>query len=777
MRPSRSLLPEDRLHELWLATRDSLPDGVAIWPDRGIHVRTLSRDDPPLAVRCPEPQVRRLVYHHARLGGDCRDSTLLLWRLMNAIRAAFDFADPVPLHPDAMREVLPNWLARASALGGLTILVEHAHEISRDGLTADLDWLPVFLPERVAIVLVTPPGPAAEQFRERAETVERAVPQAQTDAGASVRLSVVLEDVDEVALSGLWVARAGLSPDALAVLSGGSVPDLERFESLLIRSDDWLALHPDARDLVERRFLADHGRRQRLHERMAAMLEAEPGAESRLTACWHWLQAGRRDRLSLGLTDQRVLQAMDEQPAQLFDSLRLWPRLGDSGALVEVLRAAAERAGHSPASLTGLSRLYEALLGDPAPRVWAERALDHSLRSAEEKPAAQAFLRLAGHPDTGPTTAAELLERAVASARELDPQTIAGTLSVQAAWHEQRGENVAALGVYREALAAAEQAWGQGAKVLPWLANLGAVARATGDLQQADEIARRALRIARDELGPPHPALAACCDHVAAIAYMNNQYAVAEPLYREALSMTEAAFGADHPAVAACLGNLGSLLDARQQYREAEQCHRRAVAMLIAIHGERHADTAGALHNLGVALEAQGKAAEAEQLFRRALEAWNEVVGSDSPAFATTLLALACVLRDRQAWQESEALFRADIELWRKLMGPEHPHTLDALTELSRLYIDGGKSELAEPLLLHLCERIADVSGRSSAAWLDAVTLLAGLQHRSGRSDDARALLHSALAASENTLNMLSAPVQKVRRLLDAIDGKNESLH
>lgn len=722
----------------------------------------------------------RLFFHAAGLAADCRDPEFFLWRLLTDLRRQFDFVDPVPLDPAAMRETLPNWLARASAMGGLTVMIQDAHELSLDGLTADLDWLPEWLPQGVAVLISTPPGPAAEQFRDRSAAVFR-LPENDSSAAKDQLPSQLLEsDSAGTWLELLWISRAGLDISDLEALTqsplDGFAPELP---GLLSDGRRVALASAQARDAVARRWLGDHGHRQKLHIRLAEHFGGQARADALELACWHWAAAGRRDRLEENLTNSILLDAMTGA-AHAFEALRHWRALGGSERMSESLNAACETPRRSSSALLGAAHILSLGTGKDGPVRWLELAVERAKSEGNPPALIRAYQLLAAHDDTSYAGAEALIRRALTLAEresdvdnDIDKAVAASLHHRHACLLETLGRETEARTAYESAVTGMESAvGGDSPRLIPWLNNLAAAHKSTGDLRAADRVARKALRLSREQLGARHPTTAVCSDQLAGIAYMGGQYESAEDLYRETQEVTEAAFGPNHPATAACLGNLGSVLDARQKFIEAEKCHRRSLGLLMTLHGENHADTASCMHNLAVVLESLGKSAEAERLYRRALETWSEVTGENSPAFATTLLNLAGVLRERGAWGEAEALYRSDIELWREMQGPDHPHTLGALTELARLYVDGGKPEMAEPLLLHLAERTAANSGKSGTAYLEVAALLAAVQHRFGHNNDARALLRDALAASEGTLNMLSAPVQKLRKLLAQIDEK-----
>ena len=715
----------------------------------------------------------KLFFHSTGLGRDCRDPELSLWRLLSDLRRQLDFHDPVPVDLAGMREALPNWLARAAAGGGIAIVIQDAQDLSRDGLTADFEWLPGWLPPGIAVLISAPPGPAAEQFRDRASAVFSC------SAGDADRDWELSEDLLQSAtarqwLELLWISRAGLKIDDLEALTEAQPVDLDPQAPGLLYGERRLALATSrSRDAVARRWLGDHGRRQKLHMRLAEHFGKQNRAESLELACWHWSAAGRLDRVEETLTDTKLLEGM-AQPAHAFEAVRHWRALGGSQRMKDTLALACGIPDRPGAAILGAAHVLAVGTQEDAPVKWLEMAAERAEAEDDAPTLLRALQKRATHGNTPAAAARELLERAVALSERQSPVDREAQASLHhhlACALETDGLDTDARREYELGIECMEAVAGQESpRLIPWLNNLGAAHKAAGDLRAADEVSRRSLRLARQNLGPQHPTTAVCCDQLAGIAYMNGQYDSAEPLYREALEITESAFGPQHSATAACLGNYGTVLDAGRKFREAEQSYRRSLSILMACHGETHEDTASCMHNLAVVLESLGNTAEAERLYRKALETWNEVAGEKSPAFATTLLNLAGVLRERGAWGEAEALYRSDIEIWRELLGADHPHTLGALTELARLYVDGGKPEMAEPLLLHLADRTRAHSGKSGTAYLEVAALLAGVQHRFGQSDDARALLRDALAASEGTLNMLSAPVQKLRKLLTQID-------
>ncbi|MFP4276897.1 MAG: tetratricopeptide repeat protein [Wenzhouxiangella sp.] len=776
-------LPEDQLMATFRAASD-LSTSVPVPLDDGTTLLVGPGDSGKAArlLATGAPYGERFFFHHAGLGGESGKPDLFVWRLMNWIRQTSGFPDPVPTDAEVQREALPNWLARIAAGGDVCIAIADAQDLSRNGLEPDLDWLPEWLPTGVKIIFSVKPGPMAELCKERTDAI---VEHAGTGGSKTLReigREMLLDPHARELTEWLWASRSGLSQSDLETLCGAAVTSApERIQPLLAHAAGHFILKSaTARELAAAGSLADHGARQRLHLKLAAHHASKSSPSSRLLARWHYAQAGHAGELLSGLVDSAWL--VDGHDAVYrFEALSLWRRLGDQQFMVDHLAQAFGRDAFRSDVLGGVIALVEAASGQAVPRDWLQAGLAAAVASGDADEQAGLLEKLGIHPDTPDDDRLKLLLQALSMREQSGGAGLPETESVRhrvACRYEEIGDLAAAAQNYTVGIGALEGVYGKNhGQLIPWLNNLAAVHKAAGELKQAAALCSRALKLARETLGARHPSTAGACDQLGNVHYMAGNYAEAEPFYREALEMTESAFGPDHAATAACMNNLATLLDARQQFKEAEQLYRRALSIRLALHGEHHSDTASSLHNLATVLEAAGKTDEAEQLFRRALDAWDKVSGNDSPAFATTLLSLADLLRDRGQWGDAEALYRSDIEIWRSLVGPEHPHTLNALEGLARLYAEGGKPELAEPLLRHIIDIAQRVVGKTDALYMESVGVLAALLRDGGRREEAHQLLDQALAAHDHTLGMISAPVQKLRRLLDSLDPQSPKLH
>ena len=137
----------------------------------------------------------------------------------------------------------------------------------------------------------------------------------------------------------------------------------------------------------------------------------------------------------------------------------------------------------------------------------------------------------------------------------------------------------------------------------------------TGKYDRAVVVAKKALEVAENNVGPNHPDVATSLNNLGLLYDTQGQYAQAEPLYKRSLAIKEKALGRDHPAVATTLNNLGSLYFAQGQYTPAEPLFDRARAIDEKALGPNHPNVARDLINLAFLYYTQGKHAQAEPLY------------------------------------------------------------------------------------------------------------------------------------------------------------------
>lgn len=101
--------------------------------------------------------------------------------------------------------------------------------------------------------------------------------------------------------------------------------------------------------------------------------------------------------------------------------------------------------------------------------------------------------------------------------------------------------------------------------------------------------------------------------------YRVGRYGDAIPIAKKALSLRENALGPEHPDIAISLNNLAVLYQNQELYAEAETLHKRSVAIKEKALGPEHPDVAVSLNNLARVYEEEGRYAEAEPLYQRSL--------------------------------------------------------------------------------------------------------------------------------------------------------------
>ncbi len=241
---------------------------------------------------------------------------------------------------------------------------------------------------------------------------------------------------------------------------------------------------------------------------------------------------------------------------------------------------------------------------------------------------------------------------------------------------------------------------------------------------EAIPVAREAVRLRKEALGPRHPDTATSLDDLGALLSVTGDAAAAEPLLREALAIRREVLGPNDPELAVSLNNLGFFLQEKRDLQQAESMFQEALAIDRRRLGNEHPEVATKLVNLSRVLMDQGKPESAEAPAREAVAIRRKVLGNEHPALANALDQLAITLDWRNpdeyerhsrealaiarrafgtvhretarlennvawsqyrrgAYPEAASLYRAAIENYRKTVGAEHAWTRGALNGLA----------------------------------------------------------------------------------------------
>jgi tetratricopeptide (TPR) repeat protein len=216
---------------------------------------------------------------------------------------------------------------------------------------------------------------------------------------------------------------------------------------------------------------------------------------------------------------------------------------------------------------------------------------------------------------------------------------------------------------------------------------------------EAESLARLALEIDEQMLGPEHPDVARTLNNLAVLFQATNRLREAEPLMKRALAIDEKSYGLEHPRVAIDLNNLAQLFKNTNRVEEAEPPMKRALVIDEKSYGPEHPRVAIDLNNLAQLFKNTNRVEEAEPLYRRALAINEKSYGSEHPNVARTLNNLVVLLQATNRLREAEPLMKRALVIDEKSYGPEHPYVATDLNNLAALLKDTNRVREAQPLM------------------------------------------------------------------------------
>ena len=276
-----------------------------------------------------------------------------------------------------------------------------------------------------------------------------------------------------------------------------------------------------------------------------------------------------------------------------------------------------------------------------------------------------------------------------------DAPEIGLTLSELAAVVRYLGRSPESRRMFEEA-ARIQEARGDSTDLAVTLDRLAVLTAEAGELDRAEQIARRSLAIRTRLLGPDHPLVAQSFGRLAWVL-QGPDPAGAESAALRALGIQQRRLGNAHPATLTTMSELslnarnkGDLGTAERLQREVLDGRRKAL-------GEPHRDVAGALANLAVTLEQRGDFTAADTLLGQALAMYRKVGGSD-PDHWSLVVDLATVKLKRgdetgamRLAREIASFPRDVVRAWGGDMGAK-------FTALARVAATHGDCDVARGL-------------------------------------------------------------------------------
>ncbi|MEM7349777.1 MAG: serine/threonine-protein kinase [Acidobacteriota bacterium] len=223
------------------------------------------------------------------------------------------------------------------------------------------------------------------------------------------------------------------------------------------------------------------------------------------------------------------------------------------------------------------------------------------------------------------------------------------------------------------------------------------------DLSEAERLAREAVEVLRQRLGPEHPDLTdPLLEWVAVLCYRGKHEAAA-PIAEEVLSLTRQLPAEDDRQVAA-LEYLAYIHSHRGDYREAVAHNRQAVALQKKLYGEKYPGQIATLSNLGLQLRRMGELQAAQQTYEEALRL-QAVTFGERYADLILIQNYAGVHYAMGDFSNAEASYRQALAIVLDRYGSDHWRVLSLGLRIARTRTHQGSAAEAERDIRNLLAR------------------------------------------------------------------------
>jgi len=520
-----------------------------------------------------------------------------------------------------------------------------------------------------------------------------------------------------------WMSLAAISTAGIAVLA------FSRSDDRCVVDGEPLATNVASADATVERLLADRSRyREQAADRVASRL-------ARFAGDW---QAARRELCDV---DEVIHVEWTEHSARCLEQHR---RQYD--AVLDVLRATPPSAAVLTTEQLGQPRrcldLGASDAGNELPPVDLRAGVARVEAELVRVRALAAALRF--------DDARAHFEAQQDQLRAMDwPPLLANALAIEGSLERHRGEHVAERAKYEEAYQLAIGS-GQDHLAAETASSLiAAVARGSGDHEEAERWFRRAEAIAErldsDELR-------ARAQHGRALMLVDrSRFAEARAAANEALEHYRADTTSDHAvdigSLQGVVGQIGLMSRDTASAKAGFQAQLETYRDLL---GEGHPSNAGALLGLAQIAESERDWDEAERLLDQRRAIVLDAYGEDSLQHARDLAQRSFIAEGRGDLEAAIDFAAAALAKMSKVFGDAHPELARRNGRLGVLYGTLGKSEESRRFHARALAQCLDFAGEASACAVTHRSNLGEALLRLERYDEAQAELSGALEAADS---------------------------
>jgi len=221
--------------------------------------------------------------------------------------------------------------------------------------------------------------------------------------------------------------------------------------------------------------------------------------------------------------------------------------------------------------------------------------------------------------------------------------------------------------------------------------NLALLFDTLGDLNTAETLLKRALRVREEVFGAFSTQTLLVVEHLGTIFYQQGRLKESHELLGRTMAICEKNFGSEHKITLISKQNFARLVRYEGNLEQAESLMRDVLKARTKILGPDHVDTLKTANSLGRVLRYQDKQNEAVNLLRDTVKRRQQILGFRHHETVASMNNLAGCLSEMEGESlEAEKMFKHVIRILTQTLGDDHRTTINAQGNLGIVYLKRG---------------------------------------------------------------------------------------